>query len=124
MQIDDGTAGESYEQALVKKAIASVEKNIADPLFGVDQMAEEIGISRSSLQRKIKSYTGFPPSELIRNIRLRKAASMLKNKSDNIAQISSLVGFDDPSYFSKSFQKQFGVPPSEYVRTMSEVKAA
>jgi len=80
-------------------------------------------MSRSTLQRKIKSFTGFPPSELIRNIRLRKAAVMLRNKSDSVAQISFLVGFDDPSYFTKSFKKQFGVPPSEYLQSTKLVEA-
>lgn len=123
LPIEDETAVESYDQVLLKKAIAVVENNIGDPLFGIEKMAEEIGMSRSSLQRRIKSSTGFPPSELIRNIRLRKAALMLKNKSDSISQISFLVGFDDPSYFTKSFKKQFGVPPSEYVQSTKLVEA-
>lgn len=123
LPIEDDNAVESYDQVLFKKAIAVVENNIGDPLFGIEKMAEEIGMSRSSLQRKIKMYTGFPPSELIRNIRLRKAALMLKNKSDSISQISFLVGFDDPSYFTKSFKKQFGVPPSEYMQSTKLVES-
>ncbi len=111
---------ESSDQALLKKVIAVVESNIGDTLFGVDQMAHEIGMSRTSMQRKIKSITGFPPSELIRNIRLRKAAMLLKNKSDTVSQVSLLVGFDDPSYFTKSFKKQFGMPPSEYIKFYSQ----
>ena len=54
------------------------------------------------------------------NIRLRKAAVMLKNKSDTVSQISLRVGFDDPSYFAKNFKKQFGVPPSEYLQYIKE----
>lgn len=123
LPMEDDTAVESFDKVLLKKAIAVVENNIGDPLFGIEKMAEEIGMSRSSLQRRIKSSTGFPPSELIRNIRLRKAALMLKSKSDSIAQISFLVGFDDPSYFTKSFKKQFGVPPSEYVRSTNLVES-
>lgn len=123
LSMEEDTAVESYDQVLLKKAIAVVENNIGDPLFGIEKMAEEIGMSRSSLQRRIKSSTGFPPSELIRNIRLRKAALMLKSKSDSIAQISFLVGFDDPSYFTKSFKKQFGVPPSEYVQSTKLVES-
>lgn len=117
--LEDDKISDSYQQALLKKAIEVVESNISDPLFGIEKMAEEIGMSRSSLQRKIKTYTGFSPSELIRNIRLRKAATLLKSKSDSISQISFLVGFEDPSYFTKSFKKQFGVPPSEYMQNMN-----
>jgi AraC-like DNA-binding protein/Tfp pilus assembly protein PilF len=112
---------ESYDQLLLKKAIAIVDSNMNDPLFGIEKMAEEIGMSRASLLRKIKAITGFPPSELIRNIRLRKAAALLKAKSDSVSQIGFIVGFDDPSYFAKSFKKQYGVAPSEYYRSEERV---
>lgn len=106
---------ESVDQRLFKKAIEVVEENISDPLFGVEQMSKELGMSRTNMHRKIKAITGFPPSELIRNIRLRKAASLLLNKADSVSQIGLMVGFEDHSYFSKSFKKQFGVAPSEYL---------
>jgi AraC-like DNA-binding protein/tetratricopeptide (TPR) repeat protein len=114
-------SAESYDQALLKKAIAVVEANIADPLFGIEKLAEGMGMSRATLQRKVKAITRFPPSELIRNIRLRKAAVLLRGKSDSVSQISFLVGFDDPSYFAKCFKKQFGVPPSEYFQAEAQV---
>lgn len=108
---------ESGDQRLLKKAIDVVEGNISDPLFGVEQMCKELGMSRTNLNRKIKAITGFPPSELIRNIRMRKAARLLLSKADSVSQISLMVGFDDHSYFSKSFKKQFGVTPSEYLQS-------
>jgi AraC-like DNA-binding protein len=108
---------ESGDQRLLKKTIDVVENNISDPLFGVEQMCRELGMSRTNLNRKIKAITGFPPSELIRNIRLRKAARLLLGKADSVSQISMMVGFDDHSYFSKSFKKQFGVTPSEYLQS-------
>jgi len=108
---------ESGDQRLLKKAIDVVEGNISDPLFGVEQMCKELGMSRTNLNRKIKAITGFPPSELIRNIRMRKAARLLLSKADSVSQISLMVGFDDHSYFSKSFKKQFGVTPSDYLQS-------
>lgn len=108
---------ESSDQRLLKRAIEVVENNLGDPLFGVEQMAKEMGMSRTNMHRKIKAITGFPPSELIRNIRLRKAAALLLSKADSVSQISFTVGFEDHSYFSKSFKKQFGVTPSEYVQS-------
>jgi AraC-like DNA-binding protein/Tfp pilus assembly protein PilF len=111
------TPTESQDQSLLKKAIKIVEDNIGDSAFNVESMAKEIGMSRTSLHRKIKAITGFPPSELIRNIRLRKAAAMLLNQTESVSQIGYTVGFEDQSYFSKSFKKQFGVPPSEYLRS-------
>jgi len=111
---------DSIEQQLFKKAIDVVESNMSDPLFGVEQMAKEMGMSRTSMHRKIKTITGFPPSELIRNIRLRKAAHLLLHQADSVSQIGFKVGFEDHSYFSKSFKKQFGVTPSEYLQTQEQ----
>jgi len=111
----DGKSIESVDQRLLKKASEVVHYKMRDPLFGVEQLAKELGMSRTNMHRKIKAITGFAPSELIRNIRLRKAATLLLNKADTVSQISYTVGFEDHSYFSKSFKKQFGVPPSEYL---------
>jgi AraC-like DNA-binding protein len=108
---------ESQDQGLLKKAIKIVEDNIGDSKFTVESLAKEIGMSRTNLHRRIKAITGFPPSELIRNIRLRKAATLLINQTESVSQIGYIVGFEDHSYFSKSFKKQFGVPPSEYLRS-------
>lgn len=105
---------ESYDQKLLKKAIGIVEVNLSDPAFGVEKMASEMSMSRTNLHRKIKSVTGFPPSELIRTIRLRKAARMILSKVDSVSQIALLVGFDDYPHFSKAFKKHFGVAPSAF----------
>lgn len=114
---------ESQDQKLLKKAISVVENNIHDPQFSVEKMAMEMGMSRTNLHRKIKSVTGFPPSELIRSIRLRKAAKLILNKVDSVSQIALLVGFDDYSHFSKTFKKHFGVSPSSY-EARSNVEAS
>lgn len=105
---------ESHDQRLLKKAIAIVEGNISDPQFGVEKMATEMSMSRTNLHRKIKSITGFPPNELIRTIRLRRAAKLILNKVDSVTQIAIATGFDDYSYFSKAFKKHFGISPSSY----------
>jgi AraC-like DNA-binding protein len=105
---------ESSNDKLLKKAITLVEVNLSDSLFGVEKMASEMGMSRASLHKKLKGMTGFAPSEFIRNIRLKRAANLLRNDVDSVAQIGFAVGFEDQSYFSKSFKKQFGVTPSEY----------
>lgn len=110
---------ESQDQQLLRKAIGVVEQHLTDPQFGVEKMADEMTMSRTSLHRRIKSITGFPPSELIRSIRLRKAAHLIANKADTISQIAIQVGFDDYSHFSKSFKKHFGVPPAQYTSQQS-----
>lgn len=105
---------ESSDEKLLKKAINIVEANLSDSLFGVEKMAKEIGMSRASLHKKLKSITGFAPSDFIRTIRLKRAANLLRHEADTVSQIGFAVGFEDQSYFSKSFKKQFGVTPSEY----------
>ena len=99
---------------ILKKALDIVEKYIADPLFGVERFAEEIGMSRASLHRKLKSISGISPSDFIRSVRLKRAAALLSKRTDSVSQIGFAVGFEDQSNFSKSFKKQFGVSPSEY----------
>jgi AraC-like DNA-binding protein len=105
---------ESQDQKLLKRAIAVVDAYLADPLFGVEKMAAELNMSRTNLHRKLKAITGFPPSELIRSIRLKKASRMILSQADTVTQIALLVGFDDYSHFSKSFKKCYGVAPTHY----------
>lgn len=115
---------ESHDQKLLKRAIAIVETNIGDPQFSVEKLAMDMNMSRTNLHRKIKSITGFPPSELIRSIRLRKAARLIVGKVDSVTQIALLVGFDDYSHFSKAFKKHFGVSPTNYEAGNKPVEAS
>ncbi|HEX6893172.1 MAG TPA: helix-turn-helix transcriptional regulator, partial [Chryseolinea sp.] len=64
--------------------------------------------------RKIKALTGETPSQFLRTIRLKRAAELLKKKSDNVTQIAYSVGFASVSYFNKSFKERFGVTPGQY----------
>ncbi len=105
---------ESSDQRLLRTALEIVEKNISDPKFSVEIMAEEMAMSRANLHRKLKTITGFAPSDFIRNVRLKRAANLLRNQVDSVAQIGFSVGFEDQSYFSKAFKREFGVSPSEF----------
>lgn len=120
---DSGESIESYDQKLLQQAIGIVEANLADSQMSVEKMADEMNMSRTSLHRKIKSITGFPPSELIRTIRLRKAARLIANRADSAAQIALAVGFEDYSHFSKAFKKHFGVSPSGYEEQAKMIKS-
>lgn len=90
-----------------------VEENISDEKFGVSELADAIGMSRSNLLRKIKKSTGLSVSQFIRQIRLENAMEMLKESSQNISEISYAVGFGSNSYFTKCFHDHFGFPPGE-----------
>jgi AraC-like DNA-binding protein len=102
------------ENRILKKALNIVERHLANPLFGVEKMAEEIGMSRATLHRRLKTMAGISPSDFIRNVRLKRAATLLRKKADSITQVGFMVGFEDQSNFSKSFKRQFGVSPSDY----------
>ena len=90
-------------------------KNLSDDNFSVESLANEIGYSRSQLHRKLKGLTGQSSSEFIKVLRLKKAARLLRENHDNISQIAYEVGFNNLSYFAKSFKELYGKNPSEYL---------
>jgi signal transduction histidine kinase/ligand-binding sensor domain-containing protein/AraC-like DNA-binding protein len=109
----------SVDKKFLEKAVKIINEHISDPLFGVELFAGSLGISRAALHKKLVALVGEPPSELIKRIRLSKAGILLKNKSGNISEIALEVGFNNPSYFSESFKKQFGETPSQYHKKFS-----
>jgi transcriptional regulator GlxA family with amidase domain len=104
----------SADERFLERAMEIIEKNMSDPEFGVDIFGKEAGLSHSQLHRKIRALTNQSPVEFIRMIRLKRAASLLKQEYGNVAEIAYEVGFSNPSYFAECFRKQFGKSPSEY----------
>lgn len=92
-----------------------IEENINNPDLKVDMLCAEMGISSSKLYRKIKELTDLSPNEFIRTLRLKKSAQLLKTRKYNVSEVSYLVGFNDPLYFSRCFKKQFGFSPRKYL---------
>jgi signal transduction histidine kinase/DNA-binding response OmpR family regulator len=113
----------SLDDKFLMKAKEIVEANMEDVLFSVEKMAEEMSLSRTQLLRKLKALTGLAPNDFIRDLRLQKAAEMIRQKADTITQIGYAVGFNDQSYFSKSFKKEFGETPTEYAARVSQKEA-
>ncbi len=93
-----------------------IEKNMANPDFNVDKLAEYMYMSRSSLLRKIKGVSEISPNDFIRIIRLKKAAEILQEGVYKVNEVCFLVGFSSTSYFSKAFLKQFGVLPKDFAK--------
>ncbi|MDE6795540.1 MAG: response regulator, partial [Muribaculaceae bacterium] len=91
-----------------------IEEHLANPELNVDFLAEQLGISRSGLYDKIKSLADVTPHELIQLTRLKKAAEYLAEGKYRVQEVSYMVGISNSSYFSRLFQKQFGVRPSEF----------
>ena len=92
-----------------------IDSNIQEPEISIDSLAQDLNLSRSSFQRKIKGLTGLSPVEFIRLIRLKKAAELLSTGNYRINEVSYMVGFNKPSYFSALFKKQFGVLPKDFI---------
>ena len=93
---------------------ALIEENFSNPELNVDFIADHLGISRSSLYNKIKTMADVTPKELIQITRLKKGAELLKEGKYRVNEIGYMVGFNNSSYFSKCFQKQFGMKPAEF----------
>jgi signal transduction histidine kinase/CheY-like chemotaxis protein/ligand-binding sensor domain-containing protein len=100
------------EDGFLQKVRAIVEANYQQEDFGLPQLCQKIGMSRSQLFRKMKALTDITPSDLIRKHRLNKAKALLESGAANVAEAAWQVGFKDPSYFSKLYQEEFGEAPS------------
>lgn len=104
------------DEEFLKKAVGIMEKHMDDIEFTTDQFANEMCMSRSNLHLKMKAVTGESTNEFIRKIRFNQACKLLKEGRYTVAEISSMVGFNTPSYFATSFKKFFGCLPSEYTK--------
>ncbi len=107
-------AGNPADEKFLARMNDLIERNFSNPDLSVDFLAEKLGISRSGLFAKVKALASITPNELIKVVRLKKAASLLAEKCYRINEVCYMVGFDNPSYFSECFQKQFGVKPSKF----------
>ncbi len=105
----------SVDEQFLQRVMQIMEEHMADAGFGVEALGLEVGMSRMQLFRKLKALTNHAPGDFIRLMRLKRAAALLTQGAGNIAEVAFQVGFQDPSYFTKSFQKQFGQTPSEYI---------
>lgn len=105
----------SSDAIFVQKLINIIENNIDNPDLDVEVLASEAALSRSQLHRKVTAITGQSASNFIRIIRIKRSAQMIQLKSGNISEIMYSVGFNNLSYFSKSFKEIYRMTPSEYM---------
>jgi transcriptional regulator GlxA family with amidase domain len=97
----------------LNNAISIVEQNIANKNFSTTDLAIQLGISKSTLQRKSKKMLKVSPGDFIKTIRLKHARMMVINNVGSVRQIALAVGFIDPKYFSRCFRKEFGMTPHD-----------
>ncbi|MFA9370838.1 MAG: two-component regulator propeller domain-containing protein [Labilibaculum antarcticum] len=104
------------DEEFMTKLTDFIEERMSDPELTASLLCSEMGMSSSKLYRKVKELTDLAPNEFIRTIRLKKSAYLLKSKRHNVSEVATLVGFNDPLYFSRCFKKQFGFPPSNLLQ--------
>lgn len=93
-----------------------IEENFSNSDLNVDFLADRLNISRSGLFAKIKTLADVTPNEMIQIVRLKRAAQLLHEGGHLVSEVGYMVGFSNPSYFSKCFQKQFGIRPTDYIK--------
>lgn len=103
----------SLDQEFMLNVLSYINNNINDNNLNVENLADELLLSRSKLYRKIKALTGLTANEFIRNIRLEKSKDFIENSEFSISEICYKVGFSSPSYFTKCFKLQYGLLPKE-----------
>lgn len=102
------------EDAFIAKLEGVVEEQMKDSAFGLSELCQAMGVSRSFLHRKLKAMANISAANFIRGIRLHKTMFLLQDKQVYISEVAYQVGFHDRSYFSRVFHKEFGMSPQEY----------
>ncbi len=105
---------------LTDKMIAIIDHHLDDSDFGLEQLLAEIGMSKSTLYRQLKTETDMTPSDFIRNIRLKRACEMLLSQKMTVAEVAYATGFSNPKYFTRCFKDMFGKTPTEYIRSQQK----
>ncbi|MEL1245027.1 ATP-binding protein [Flavobacterium sp. DGU11] len=104
------------DNAYVNKVIGSIIVNIDNPEYSVNELSDDMAVSRSQLHRKLVALTGFSTTNFIRMVRLEKAKDLLLNNDGNVSEIAYKCGFSSQSYFTKSFTEHFGKSPSQFIK--------
>lgn len=105
------------EDRFVLKVRQEIENHLSDETYSVEQLAKNIFMSHSQVQRKLHALTGYSPNQYIRKFRVHNAKELLKNTDDTITQIATKCGFNDVSYFGKVFKQECGQTPLEFRAT-------
>lgn len=113
-EVIDATATK-VEDPLIEKIVELVKANLQNPEFNVKSLADMLFMSQPTLYRKVKQITGFTIIELVRGVRLKEAAELLKTKQYGIQEVSEMVGYNDVPTFRKHFVALYGTTPSTFV---------
>ena len=111
---------ENAEEKFWGRVKNAIQTHLDDSEFSVQQLSEEVGISRVHLNRRMKERYGMSPSIFIRSFRLKQAAYLLVHHDANVSEVAYKCGFSSHSYFTTSFHEYFGMSPKEFMVYYSE----
>lgn len=120
MKHDDGME-ESVEEKLLLKITAIIEERLSDSDLNVQRLAEVSGFNSKQIYRRIKQLTGSTAVDYIKSIRLKKAALLLAQRKYTVSEVMYMVGFSNPSYFSKCFVEKYGKTPKQYMESVATI---
>ena len=113
-------AVDSPDELFIKKVLVLIDSNISNPNFSVEELSNEVFVSRYTLYKKILAMTGKTPNELVRSMRLKRAVQLLETGHLTISQICHKVGFKSQKYFVRTFKSEYNTIPSRYLESLSE----
>ncbi|MFQ5569998.1 MAG: ATP-binding protein [Rhodothermales bacterium] len=105
------------EEVFLDRVLEVANEHLGESTFSVDWLAEEVGLSRRQLERRVEAVTGQAPAELIRRLRLERASQLLRARAGTVSEIAYSVGFRSAAHFSKAFRMMYGESPSEHRHT-------
>lgn len=104
------------DQAFITAVKTYIEEHLSDSELTIDQISQSVNMGRTIFYQKIKALLGIKPVELVQEIRIQKAIQLIATHRYNISEITYMVGYSDPRYFSRNFKKHIGKLPSEYIK--------
>ena len=108
-----GNISNEIDKSFLKQLRKIIQENLANSDLSVEQIGDEIGLSRVQLYRKVKALTGYSPVEIVRKARLTRARHLFQTTERTVSEVAYAVGFSTPSYFSKCYKDEFGENPKK-----------
>ena len=110
----------SYDQKFVKNAIEIIQRKMTEPNFTVEDLSEEMNLSRMQLHRKLKSLTGQSATKFINSMKIAKAVTMFDKGCDRVQEAMDAVGINSYAHFISLFKEEKGMTPSKYIETLKK----
>jgi transcriptional regulator GlxA family with amidase domain len=110
------------DEVFLDSLLDILNSHLGDSNFSIDWLADEMGLSRRQLERNVQTVTGQSPADLLRGLRLERAAQLLRAHAGTVAEVAYSVGFKSPAYFSTAFGKVYGESPSEHAASQTPAR--